>query len=729
MSNKPIRNQVNKKYYHLSVNYFVMIGDVILALIKNSIKHIISLLKLIPQIIFRRKEKPRVPANHLLLKFLLAFFAGVVASIIFITVPFTVYRWFKELPTPDLLLAKQPNSPTRILDNKGRLLFEIYVDQRVEPVTLNSLPDYVVQATLAVEDDRFFEHRGIRLDSILRSLKAIIIDNELQGGSTITQQLVKNMLLTNDRTVARKTKEVVLSLLVEQKYTKEQILELYMNNIPYGGSAWGIQSASKKFFNKDAKNLTLAEASMLAGLPSSPTLYSPLVTDSNSTTSLAKIRQNTVLQQMVINKNITQELATDAYNEELTFAPQNAYIRAPHFVEIVKAELLDLYGERYLTTGGLTVTTTLDLDLQDEVQQIISTDVDTIGKAKGFTNAGALILKSQTAEVLAYVGSKNYFDGIEGAYDVVQAYRQPGSSIKIVTYALALEGGATPATIVPDTPFTLRYDNQVYTPKNYDGKFHGANVTLRQAFANSYNIPPVRLIQRFGVDNMISLGGKLGLRNWIVDGSYGPSATLGGKEVTLLDLTNLYATFSRGGLYVTPKFILSVRDNAGYEVYKNTGIEKRLLASKAPTDEKQIISKSTAYLVSNILADNAARTPIFGANSVINVKDHTVAAKTGTTDNNRDGWTFGYTPSYTVGVWTGNNDNKPMNSTTSGVSSAGPMWNKVISKVLEDVPNENFEVPTDVVLRKYTKCNISEYFVKGSAPKDVCPSEEHIDKK
>lgn len=642
-------------------------------------------------------------------KYIGIFVFGILFGLIFVAVPFEVYKWFKQLPKPELLAQNQPKS-TKIVDRKGRLLYEIYVDKKYEPVSLTLVPEHVIQATIAIEDSEFYNHRGVRLDSIIRAVKANISGEVLQGGSTITQQLIKNVLLTPDRTFERKIKEGVLALMVEREYSKEEILGLYLNNIPYGGTSWGIQSASNTFFGKDVSSLTLAEAALLAGLPNAPSVYSPF----SGSDGLAKQRQAQVLNRMVTLGYISKTEAEKALAEDIQYISRNEYIRAPHFVSYVREELVEKYGDRYVNFGGLTVTTTLDLDIQDKVQQIVTSEVEN-SKALNISNGASIVLDTKTSEIIAYVGSKDYFEDNVGAYDILRAYRQPGSSIKPLTYVLALENGATPATLIDDSPLTIKTEGETYTPKNYDGKFHG-RVTLRQALANSYNIPAVKVIRSVGADNLVKLGQSMGFKNWEVDNTYGLSITLGGKETRLIDLANAYATFGRLGMYKKVEPILSVKDANGFEMYNKD------------TKAFRVLSEGSTYILSHILSDNAARVPAFGSNSALVIPERTVAVKTGTTDENRDNLTLGYTPSYTVGVWVGNNDNSPMNRRlVSGLSGAAPIWNKVMTSLLVNKEDEPFYIPPTIFVKVDTECNNkSEVFIEGTAPEKLCPRIEKV---
>ena len=649
-----------------------------------------------------KKNIRRAKLSALILRFKYFILGGAFTAIA-VLIPLQVHAWFKELPQPDLLL--QPNrTTTKLYDRKGRLLYEIYNDKQFEYTALNKIPDDLVNATIATEDDEFYSHPGIRPLSIIRAAKATFLDSEVQGASTITQQLIKNVLLTPERTYSRKIKEATLALMVEKRFSKSQIIELYLNNTPYGGTAWGVQSASKKFFGKNVWELSLAESSMLAGLPLSPTTYSPF-----NDFEKAKARQSFVLRRMLDLGYINESSYKSALAEKVTLASQKEYIRAPHFVNYIRDELVDKYGQRMVEFGGLTVRTTLDLDLQDKAQEIVTKEVDK-SVVLNISNGAALVLDVETGEILAYVGSKKFFStDYDGAYDVVRAYRQPGSSIKTLAYAMAFESGMTPASTLNDSPLSINTGTEVYSPKNYDGTFHGV-VTLRSALANSYNIPAVRLSVKLGPDAIIAKGKEAGLTGWELDGSYGYSVVLGGRETRLLDMVNMYAIFARNGNYLPVTGIISVKDANGFEIYSDTRQPKRLF------------SEGVSYLVSKILSDNIARIPAFGPNSQLVVDDRkNVAVKTGTTDLKKDNWTIGYTPKYAVGVWVGNNNSEPMSQyLASGLSGAAPIWNSIMKEVLvgeQDIP---FTQPGSVVTKNYKDCNLSEYFIEGTEPRSPC---------
>ncbi len=635
------------------------------------------------------------------------FTGGGIFTFLFVVMPALGYSWYRSLPQPGLLVENaQTHRPTRILDRNGTPLYEIYVDKKYAPVALSRIPKNVILATLAAEDHEFYNHDGVRPLSLVRAAKATIMDDSLQGGSTITQQLIKNVLLTPERTMTRKLKELFLAFAVEKRYTKEEILEMYLNNIPYGGTAWGIQSASQKFFGKNVEDLTLGETAFLVGLPSSPSSYVSYASDID----MAKGRQKLVLDRMEELGIITADQTGTALSEDLKFVEQAEYIKAPHFVQYVRKELERMYGRQMVESGGLTVKTSLDLDLHNRMQEIVTNEVAKSANLN-ITNGALVVLEPKTGQILAYVGSIDYFKEGWGAYDVITAMRQPGSSIKPVTYALALEEGFTPASPIIDAPLTIQLGGgQVYRPVNYDGGYHGT-VTLRSALANSYNIPAVKLVKEVGPDNMVTLGNKMGLKNWQVDDSYGYSVTLGGKETRLLDLTNVYATLARGGLYRPTSPFISVKNANGFDIY-----------SAEDGESGQAVSPESAYLISNILSDNSARTPAFGSRSQLYISGHTVAVKTGTTNEKRDNYTLGYTPSYVVGVWVGNNDNRPMNQyLASGVSGAAPIWNRATLVLLEGQKNEPFSIPDGVFVKIDNKCGRSEVFAKNSKVPNLCP--------
>lgn len=630
-----------------------------------------------------------------------SFIAGVAATIIFFFVPFTTYQWLKILPNPELLSRRDLQVTTKILDRHGTLLFEIYNDQNRTPLALSQIPKTVQEATIAIEDKDFYHHQAVSLTGMLRATREIIFSKQIQGGSTITQQLIKTALLTPDVNITRKIKEIFLAFWAERLYSKDQILEMYLNQVPYGGTAWGVEAASQTYFGKSVANDNLAEAALLAGLPAAPSEYSPF----GQHPEKAIARQHEVLQRMYEDRDITREQEEEALVTPLKFITPRVAIRAPHFVMFVKDLLEQRYGPRLVEQGGLRVTTTLDLGIQEKVQNIVKNEVDGLASLQ-VGNGAAMVTDPKTGEVLAMVGSKDYFDtSADGNVNVTTSLRQPGSSIKVVNYAAALERGFTAATIIDDSPISyLSPGSPPYAPVNYDGKFHGPT-PLREALGNSFNIPAVKVLNQIGVATMIDKGRLMGITTWTDPSQYGLSLTLGGGDVTLYDMMKVYGTLANGGDRVDLNPILSVTDYTGH-VYEND----------TPAPPVPVVKPQVAWILSNILSDNLARVTEFGPNSSLVISGKTVSAKTGTTNDKRDNWTFGYTPSYVVGVWVGNNDNTPMNQyLASGITGAAPIWHDIMSNLLEGKQDEVPAMPPGIVS---IPCYFGrpEYFIEGTQP-------------
>jgi len=602
-----------------------------------------------------------------------AFFGPIIAVLVWI---------FWGLPLPTKLASNNFPVSTKILDRNGKLIYEIYTDQRRTPVTLSDLPDYLKQATISIEDKDFYKHHGFSYTGIVRAAYNIVFKRKLEGGSTLTQQLVKNALLTPDRTIRRKIREFALTMVVESIYQKDQILEMYLNQIPYGSTAYGIEAASELYFNKQAKDLTLAEAALLAGLPAAPTRYSPF----GAHPDLAKGRQETVLSRMVEDGYITQEQADDAKSQPIVYADTEAP-KAPHFALWVKEQLVDKYGENVVEQGGLRVTTTLDLDLQEFAQDSVATEVGKLQKQK-VGNGAAIVTRPKTGEILAMVGSKDYFAQDEdGKVNVVFSERQPGSSIKPLNYALALKDGKiTPSTVLADVPTCFSVAGQPsYCPVNYDGLFHGA-IEARFALGNSFNIPAVRVLALNGVDNFVDFARMMGLTTLKDASNYGLSLTLGGGEVRPYDMAEAFGVFANQGIKQPLISILKIEDWKGKVLYQQDVNE---------LEGDRVLNPDVTFLISQILYDNNARSAAFGASSYLNVSGHPeVSVKTGTTNDRRDNWTLGYTADAVVVTWVGNNDNSPMGGAVSGVSGASPIFNKVMKNVL-DKAEKGFYNPQD----------------------------------
>lgn len=589
--------------------------------------------------------------------------------------------FFWGIPLPTQLASQNLPVSTKIFDRNEKLIYEIYTDKRRTPVKLTDLPVSIKDATISIEDKDFYKHQGFSYTGIVRAVYNTIFKHELQGGSTITQQLVKNALLTQERTVRRKAQELILTMIVEGIYTKDQILEMYLNTIPYGGTAYGIEAASETYFNKPAKDLDLAESALIAGLPQRPSSYSPF----GAHPELAKTRQEEVLKQMVANKYINQEQSDAADKETLNYAsitpPQ-----APHFALWIKEQLADKYGDKTVEQGGLRVYTTLDLDIQNLAQQAVATEVGKL-KKQNVKNGAVMVTKPDTGEILAMVGSKDYFATDEdGKVNVTLASRQPGSSIKPLNYALAIKDKKiTAATAFADVPTCFRVLGQPdYCPVNYDGKFHGL-VQVRFALGNSYNVPAVKTLALNGIDGFVNFATNMGITTYADPSNYGLSLTLGGGEVRPYDMAEAFGVFANSGIRQPLVAVTKVMDWKGNTLEDNS-------PSKNALTGQRVLEPDVTFIISHILYDNNARTAAFGDHSFLNVTGHPeVSVKTGTTNDRRDNWTIGYTADAVVVTWVGNNDNTPMSGAVSGVSGASPIWNKVMKAVLDKAEKGSYD--------------------------------------
>jgi 1A family penicillin-binding protein len=644
----------------------------------------------------------------------------------------------KDLPPPASLLDYRPPVTTRLYAKDGRLLYSVYEDQNRTLVSLTDVPKEAIYAILAIEDSQFYQHIGFSPKGILRAAFNNLDTDSLQGGSTITQQLVKNTLLTPERTFTRKLKELVLSIALETHFTKDEILSMYLNQVGFGGTAYGIEAAAQSYFGKSIQDVNLAEAALLAGLPRAPTLYSPFGTNPEA----AIARQHEVLNRMVDEDYISAEMADAAKQYPLKFISPAHNIQAPHFVMYVKDYLVSRYGETVVNQGGLQVTTSLDLNIQALAQTVVVEELDKLQKLN-VQNAAVLVTKPATGEILAMVGSKNYFDTQkDGQVNVTLRERQPGSSIKAITYTLALENGFTPTTILEDSPVTYNLPGSPpYSPKNYDGQYHG-KVPLRIAFASSYNIPAVKTLAQLGVSQMIQKAQAMGITTWTDPSRYGLSLTLGGGEVKMVDLAVAYGTLANLGTKVPLNPLLKITDythayDYDYACNTHVGWNSAQAAADNPTlcPGDMVIDPQVAYLVTDILKDNRARTPAFGAHSLLNIEGYDVAVKTGTTNSLRDNWTIGYTPDYLVAVWVGNNDNTPMSRIASGVTGASSIWNRVMTSLLTHSDKRAFTPPPGLVT--VTVCGLTgqktcgacpnpraEYFKAGTEPTSTCTDEQ-----
>jgi 1A family penicillin-binding protein len=659
----------------------------------------------------KRKPKPKKTKKvkttvvykrpHLIRLRIKYFLFGVFFSVIFIFLPLLSFIFLQNLPNPRELSLREIAQTTKIYDRNGFLLYQIFANENRTLVPLSSIPKDIINATIAIEDKDFYKNPGFDINAIARAAIADLSGKPIQGGSTITQQLIKSTLLTPEISLVRKIKEIILAVRTEKTYTKDEVLEMYLNQVPYGGTAWGVEAASEVYFGKHVKDLDLAQSAFLAGMPQAPTTYSPY----GENPTLWKQRQKDVLQKMQEQGYITYDQMVNASNESLSFMPLQTPIYAPHFVMYIKDLLIKKYGLPLVEKGGLTVRTSLDLKLQDQTQDIVSTEVNN-NSYLNLTNGAALITNPSNGEVLAMVGSRDYNDPNSGNVNLTTALRQPGSSIKVVTYATALSNDFTAATILDDSPITFP-GNPPYSPVNYDGAYHG-RIPLRIAFANSFNIPAVKTLQKIGIPSMIEMGKKMGITTWGEPDQYGLAITLGAAEVRMIDMASVYGVLANSGNKVDIDPILKITDYKGNLIYE-----------KDTPEQKSVLSSGVAYIISNILSDNKARSLEFGVNSPLNIPNHIVSVKTGTSDNKRDNWTIGYTPSRLVAVWVGNNDNSPMSQTlASGITGAAPIWNKIMSGLLGNVSEASLRVPDDIIQKPCL--GRIEYFVKGTEDKVNC---------
>ncbi len=604
-----------------------------------------------------------------------------------------LFAWYaKDLPRPDKVRRTEGLS-TVVLDRNGETLYDIYESENRIPVKYEEIPNYLKLATVSVEDKDFFKHQGLSTTGIVRGMVACILMRRCQGGSTLTQQLVKIVLLSSERTLPRKMKEAVLAIQIERRYNKDEILQMYLNEAPYGGTAVGVEAAAQYYFNKPVKGLSLVESAILAGLPQSPSTYSPFTGEPKAYVW----RTEQVLRRMREDGHITAAQETEARKQldSVQFASGGDALRAPHFVAYIKDLLIAKFGSKIVDAGGLKVTTTLDWKLQEAAQKIVKEEVN---KAKNLkvSNGSAVVMDPKTGEILVMVGSRDYTatDSSGLKFNVaVQGKRQPGSSIKPVTYAAAFKKGYTASTMLMDVE--TKYPSgdpkkPEYNPKNYDNKFRGP-MQLRYALGNSINTIAVKVSALVGVKDVLRLAYDMGLSTLEPTqdnfSRIGLSMTLGGGEVTLLELTQAFGVFATEGLRHDPVAILKVEDPKG-----------KVLFEHKPTSPRQVLSPEVSYLVSDILSDNDARKEVFGTRSLLVIPGHTVAVKTGTTDDKRDNWTLGYTPSVVVGAWVGNNDNSPMHpSLASGVTGAAPIWRRIIMEALKDKKDEPFVRPGGIV--------------------------------
>ena len=627
---------------------------------------------------------------------------------LFVIFLFFYYTW--NLPRPEKFTESPFIQSTKIYDRTGKvLLYDIYGEEKREIVSFDKISDNLKHSILASEDARFYEHGGIDFAGILR---AILTDLKLQsanqGGSTITQQLIRTVYLTNQKSIARKIREMVLSIELERRYSKDQIFNWYLNAVPFGQNAYGVEAASQTYFSKPASDISLTEAATLTALLPAPSYYSPYGTHKNELIQ----RKDYVLDRMQQVGYITKDELKKAKQEKINFSEDTTPIKAPHFVMYVKKYLEDKYGENYLKEKGLRVYTTLDWDIQNYAEKTIE-DSEKFNMARDANNTALVVIDPKTGEILSLVGSKNYFEKpypigcdekpsgsclFDPKFDVAtMGLRQPGSSFKPFVYATAFNKGFTPDTILWDAKTEFNPNcpadgngaidssgQQCYNPRNYDGLYRG-KVSLRQSLAGSLNLPSVKIFYLTGMDKTLQAARDFGITTLNDPDRYGLSLVLGGGETNLLELTSAYGVFATEGLQTSSVSILKIEDSEGNIIEQN---------NKQPT---KVLNTQTARQINNILSDNNARSFIFGPSSPLYFPGYQVAVKTGTTSNLKDGWTMGYTPYTVVGVWVGNSDNSPTKD--AGVGLAAPMWRKVMEKIITSRPAENFTPPDQITNR------------------------------
>ena len=601
--------------------------------------------------------------------------------------------WIAFTPLPDVntFIEQQPTASTKIYDRTGQtVLYDLNTNVRHNTISLASTSPNIQHATIAIEDSNFYQEGAISFTAIIRSLYVDITSGAfVEGGSTLTQQVVKNSLLTQQKSILRKVQEWVLAWKLAQHYNKSQILELYLNSAPYGGNLYGVEAASRAYFGVDASVLDLAQSAYLAALPQSPTYYSPY----GNNRSALDARKNLVLSRMEQLGYITKDQYTQAAAEVVTFDPQKtSSIIAPHFVFYIEQYLENKYGAT-VANQGLKVVTTLDTSLQNSAQTTVTKYALSNTKTFNASNAALVAIDPKTGQILAMVGSRNYFDTtIDGAYNATLAQRQPGSAFKMFVYAAALEEGYTPNTVVWDLPTQFstscspsdNYNDTppCYAPVDYDGMFRGP-MTFTTAIAQSINVPAVKVLYLASIPSVVDLADSLGITSLGPPSSYGLSLALGAGDVSLLQLTNAYAAFANDGVYNPPTGILKITDSNGNTLEQYT------------PQPKQVVPTDVAREMSSMLSNNVARSPEYPPVNPFNFPGYDVAAKTGTTNDSRDAWTIGYTPTITVGTWAGNNDNSPMVKNIAGYIVA-PMWNAFMQVALAKYPVEYFGEPPTI---------------------------------
>ncbi len=636
-----------------------------------------------------------------------------------------LFAWIsRDLPDPNNLITRDIPLTTKILDRSGQhILYEIHGDENRTVVQIKELPNYVAHASVAIEDKDFYNHHGISWKGLLRAFVLNTLQGKrIQGTSTLTQQLVKNAILTNERSVTRKIKEILLSLQLERVFTKDQILQLYLNEIPYGSTTYGIEAAAHNYFGKNAKDLTLDEAALLSALPQAPDLYSPYGTGSHGDNRQTLVgRQHYILDLMADQGYVSRKEADDAKAVDTLkkIVPKKiSNISAPHFVMYVRSLLEEKYGVSDVERKGYTVLTTLDWDKQLIAEDEVKKGVEKYGPTDNFTNGALLALDPKTGQVLSMVGSKDFTDNAhDGQVNVTLRPRQPGSSFKPIVYAAGLIKGYTADTTLWDVNTRFKTDSGFYEPKNYSFNENGP-VSVRMALQGSLNIPAVKMLYLVGVSRVLDFAESMGYSTFGQRNRFGLSLVLGGGEVKLIDHANAYAAFANEGTQYPIASILKVTDAQG-----------KTLEEWTKPEGKQVMDKTVAQRISDILSDNNARGYVFGTHSALQIPGRPAAAKSGTTNNFHDAWTMGYTPSLVAGVWVGNNDNSEMKRGADGSKIAAPIWQAFMKRALDGTPVEKFTPPPPedttkpILLGKVTEIKLNIDKVTGKLATEFTPAD------
>lgn len=663
-------------------------------------------------VVRKKTRTKRIITGILAVFFLLIGIFAVVGTVFFATT-------LKDLPDPDHLISRKVDQSTQIYDRTGtHLLYEFHNDQNRTVIPLSDVSKYAQEATIAIEDKNFYQHKGYVITSMLRAaIMNVLTGSKAQGGSTITQQLVKNAILTNEKSYTRKIKELILASEIERRFSKDDILKMYFNEIPYGSTSYGIQAASQSFFGKDAKDLDLAESALLAAVPQSTTYYSPYGAHTDALVARWKLILDLMAQQNYITKD--QAEATKKIDILKRIAPKRESISAPHFVFYIKDQLAAAYGDDAVNSGGLKVITTLDWDKQQAAEKAISDNIAGVEK-NGGSNAAIVSIDPKTGQVLAMVGSRDYFDvKDEGAINMATWPRQPGSSFKPLVYLTAFEKGYTPNTVLYDVNTDFPTPQGTYSPHNFNLKEYGP-ITMRQALDGSLNTPAVKTLYLAGIDRVLDNADAFGYTTLKDRSRYGLSLVLGAGEVSLLEHTATYAVYATEGIKYPTASILKVTDAKG-----------NVLQEWQPSSGVRVADAEMVRNLTDVLQDNNSRAFIFGAKNNLTLPDRQVAAKTGTTNDAKDGWTMGYTPSIAAGVWIGNTRDTAMKTS----ASASAIWNQYMRDATKDQPVETFTPPQPITTGKPvldggvsggTKVTIDA--VTGKLATDFTPVADRIDR-